>query len=188
MIDGFYESYEDNILIFKFVVDVCMFLDIFVEVELGKVGGKEDDLDGGDGGVYIDLLEVKEFVERIGVLFLVVVIGMVYGLYKGELKFDLDRLFEIRDVVLVLLVLYGGFGILDEVIKEFIKRGICKVNYVIELRIVYSNGVKNVFNFDLEVIDFKKYGKKGLELVKDFVKSRMEVCGCVGKVIEIVKC
>ncbi|TQX30578.1 tagatose-bisphosphate aldolase subunit GatY [Clostridioides difficile] len=188
MIDGSHESYEDNISISKSVVDACMPSDIPVEAELGKVGGKEDDLDGGDGGAYTDPLEAKEFVERTGVSSLAVAIGTAHGLYKGEPKLDLDRLSEIREVVSVPLVLHGGSGIPDEVIKESIKRGICKVNYATELRIAYSNGVKDVLNSDPEVIDPKKYGKKGLESVKDFVKSRMEVCGCVGKAIETVKC
>ncbi|HEK4822154.1 TPA: class II fructose-bisphosphate aldolase, partial [Clostridioides difficile] len=139
-------------------------------------------------GAYTDPLEAKEFVERTGVSSLAVAIGTAHGLYKGEPKLDLDRLSEIREVVSVPLVLHGGSGIPDEVIKESIKRGICKVNYATELRIAYSNGVKDVLNSDPEVIDPKKYGKKGLESVKDFVKSRMEVCGCVGKAIEIVKC
>lgn len=161
MIDGFYESFENNIFIFKLVVKVCSFFFILVEVEFGKVGGKEDDLDGGNSNDYINLKEVKEFVDRIGIFLLVIVIGIVYGLYKGEFKIDLDRLLEIKNVVLIFLVLYGGLGIYDDIIKEVIKRGIVKVNYVIELRIVYSKGVKKVLDEDFEVIDFKKYGLVG---------------------------
>lgn len=49
MIDGSHEEFEDNIAITKRVVDVCNAAGIPVEAELGKVGGKEDDLDGGEG-------------------------------------------------------------------------------------------------------------------------------------------
>ena len=93
MIDGSHESFEDNIKVTKAVVDACAPSKVSVEAELGKVGGKEDDLDGGDGG-YTDPLEAKEFVEKTGVGSLAVAIGTAHGVYKGEPKLDLDRLSE----------------------------------------------------------------------------------------------
>lgn len=181
MIDGSHESYEDNIALSKAVVDACSPSQIPVEAELGKVGGKEDDLDGGEGSAYTDPIEAKVFVERTGVSSLAVAIGTAHGLYKGEPKLDLERLSEIREVVSVPLVLHGGSGIPDETIIESIKRGICKVNYATELRIAYSEGVKKVLNENPETIDPKKYGAEGLKCVKEFVKDKIMVCGCNGK-------
>lgn len=181
MIDGSHESYEDNIALSKAVVDACSPSQIPVEAELGKVGGKEDDLDGGEGSAYTDPIEAKIFVERTGVSSLAVAIGTAHGLYKGEPKLDLERLSEIREVVSVPLVLHGGSGIPDETIIESIKRGICKVNYATELRIAYSEGVKKVLNENPETIDPKKYGAEGLKCVKEFVKDKIMVCGCNGK-------
>ncbi|QJA07745.1 tagatose-bisphosphate aldolase subunit GatY [Romboutsia sp. CE17] len=178
MIDGSHESYEDNIALSKAVVDACSPSQIPVEAELGKVGGKEDDLDGGEGSAYTDPIEAKIFVERTGVSSLAVAIGTAHGLYKGEPKLDLERLSEIREVVSVPLVLHGGSGIPDETIIESIKRGICKVNYATELRIAYSEGVKKVLNENPETIDPKKYGAEGLKCVKEFVKDKIMVCGC----------
>ena len=74
MIDGSHYTFEKNIDLTKSVVDVCKSENIPVEAELGKVGGKEDDLDGGDGG-YTDPSEAKEFVEKTGVDSLAVAIG-----------------------------------------------------------------------------------------------------------------
>lgn len=182
MIDGSHESFEDNISVSKAVADACRPSDIPVEAELGKVGGKEDDLDGGEGNAHTDPQEAREFVERTGVSSLAVAIGTAHGIYKGEPKIDLDRLSEIREVVSVPLVLHGGSGIPDETIKESIRRGISKVNYATELRIAFSNGVKKVLEEDPNVIDPKKYGKAGRESVKEFVKGRMEVCGSINKV------
>ena len=181
MIDGSHESYEDNIALSKAVVDACSPSQIPVEAELGKVGGKEDDLDGGEVSAYTDPIEAKIFVERTGVSSLAVAIGTAHGLYKGEPKLDLERLSEIREVVSVPLVLHGGSGIPDETIIESIKRGICKVNYATELRIAYSEGVKKVLNENPETIDPKKYGAEGLKCVKEFVKDKIMVCGCNGK-------
>ena len=63
MIDGSHSSFEENIELTKSVVDVCNCANIPVEAQIGKVGGKEDDLDGGDGG-YTDPEEAKQFVEK----------------------------------------------------------------------------------------------------------------------------
>lgn len=181
MIDGSHESFEDNIAVSKAVADACRPSDIPVEAELGKVGGKEDDLDGGEGNAHTDPQEAKEFVERTGVSSLAVAIGTAHGIYKGEPKIDLDRLSEIREVVSVPLVLHGGSGIPDETIKESIRRGIAKVNYATELRIAFSNGVKKVLAENPDVIDPKKYGATGRDSVKEFVKGRMEVCGSINR-------
>lgn len=177
MIDGSHESYEDNIAVSKAVVDASKPSNIPVEAELGKVGGKEDDLDGGEGSAYTDPMQAKEFVERTGVSSLAIAIGTAHGLYSGEPKLDLDRLSEIREVVSVPLVLHGASGVPDEAVAESIRRGICKVNYATELRIAYSNGVKKVLGDNPDIIDPKKYGAVGLAFVKEFVKEKIMVCG-----------
>ena len=90
MIDGSHSSFEENIELTKSVVDVCNCANIPVEAELGKVGGKEDDLDGGDG-IYTDPEEAKQFVEKTGVDSLAVAIGTAHGVYKGEPKLDRNK-------------------------------------------------------------------------------------------------
>lgn len=180
MIDGSHEVFEENIALSKRVADACLPSDIPVEAELGKVGGKEDDLDGGAGG-YTDPMEAKEFVEKTNVTSLAVGIGTAHGVYKGEPKLDLDRLTEIRKVVDVPLVLHGASGLSDEAVKESIRRGICKVNFATELRIAYSEGVKAVLKENPDVFDPKKYGTAAMKNVKEIVKARIKVCGCDGK-------
>ena len=177
MIDGSHSVFEENIAITKSVVNACKPSNIPVEAELGKVGGKEDDLDGGDGG-YTDPKEALEFVQKTGVNSLAVAIGTAHGVYKGEPKLDLDRLVEIRKVVDVPLVLHGASGLSEEAVKESIKRGICKVNFATELRIAYTDGVKELLEEKPETIDPKKYGVVGIEKVKELVKNRMMMCGC----------
>ena len=83
MIDGSHDSFEDNIALTRRVTDACAPSGVPVEAELGKVGGKEDDLEGGDGNPFTDLQQAKEFVERTGVDSLAVAIGTARGLYKG---------------------------------------------------------------------------------------------------------
>ena len=181
MIDGSHDDFETNIKLSKSVVDLCKPSGIAVEAELGKVGGKEDDLDGGDGDIYTDPLEAKEFVQRTGVDSLAIAIGTAHGMYKGEPKLDLERLSAIREVVSVPLVLHGGSGIPDSKVQEAIRRGICKVNYATELRIAYTSGVNRYLSENPDTIDPKKYNKAGIDEVKKFVIDKMKVCGCVNK-------
>ena len=180
MIDGSHSSFEENIALTKSVVDVCKNGNVPVEAELGKVGGKEDDLDGGDGR-YTDPLEAKEFVEKTGVDSLAVAIGTAHGVYKGEPKLDLDRLSEIREVVDIPLVLHGTSGVPDEVVTECVNRGICKVNYATDLRIAFTKGVKKVLEENPDTIDPKKYNSQGREEVKEYVKSKMIVVKSAGQ-------
>ena len=180
MIDGSHSVFEENIAVTKAVVDACRPSGIPVEAELGKVGGKEDDLDGGNGG-YTDPQEAKEFAERTGISSLAVAIGTAHGVYKGEPKLDLDRLAEIRKVVSVPLVLHGASGLSEEAVVESIRRGICKVNFATELRIAYTDGVKEFLAANPDAFDPKKYGKVAMEHVKEIVKLRMKMCGCDGR-------
>lgn len=180
MIDGSHNVFEENIAVTKAVTDACRPSGVPVEAELGKVGGKEDDLDGGSGG-YTDPMEAKEFAERTGIGSLAVAIGTAHGVYKGEPKLDLDRLAEIRKVVSIPLVLHGASGLSEEAVKESIKRGICKVNFATELRIAYTDGVKEFLAANPDAFDPKKYGKTAMEHVKEIVKLRMKMCGCDGK-------
>jgi tagatose 1,6-diphosphate aldolase GatY/KbaY len=180
MIDGSHSVFEENIAVTKAVVDACRPSGIPVEAELGKVGGKEDDLDGGNGG-YTDPQEAKEFAERTGISSLAVAIGTAHGVYKGEPKLDLNRLEEIRKVVSIPLVLHGASGLSEEAVVESIKRGICKVNFATELRIAYTDGVKEFLSQNPDAFDPKKYGKAAMEHVKEIVKLRMKMCGCDGR-------
>lgn len=180
MIDGSHESFENNIALTKSVVEQAHTQSVPVEAELGKVGGKEDDLDGGSGG-YTDPAEAREFAERTGISSLAVAIGTAHGIYSGTPVLDVERLREIRKVVSIPLVLHGASGLLDKDIIECVKAGICKVNFATELRIAFSNGIKRVLTETPDVFDPKKYGKVGRDYVVEAVKTRILVCGADGK-------
>ena len=176
MIDGSKETFEDNIALTKKVVDACSASDIPVEAELGKVGGKEDDLECNDPG-YTDPEDALRFVEETGIDSLAVAIGTAHGIYKGEPKLDLVRLSEIRERVSIPLVLHGASGVPDETVRECIRRGICKVNFATELRIAYSDGVKAFLKENPDAFDPKKYGALGMKKVTKLVAEKIRLCG-----------
>lgn len=176
MIDGSQKPFEENIALTSAVIKAAHAANISVEAELGTVGGKEDSLDNGEGG-YTDPSKAKEFVERSGCDSLAVAIGTAHGVYKHAPKLDLNRLSAIREVVDIPLVLHGTSGVDDEVVKECVQRGICKVNYATDLRIAYTRAVKEVLAENPDTIDPKKYGARGREYVKQYVMEKMQVVG-----------
>ena len=181
MIDGSHEGFEDNIALTSAVVKACHPGEVPIEAELGKVGGKEDDLDGGEGDPYTNPQEAAEFVERTGIDSLAVAIGTAHGVYKGVPKLDFSRLSEIRKAVSIPLVLHGTSGVPDEDVAECIKRGICKVNYATDLRIAFTKGINQVLKENPDTIDPKKYNAKGREEVRKYVIHKMKICQSIAK-------
>jgi tagatose 1,6-diphosphate aldolase GatY/KbaY len=181
MIDGSHSPFEENIAITRKVAAACHERNIPVEAELGKVGGKEDDLDGGSGNGYTVPEEAAEFVCRTGVDTLAVAVGTAHGVYKGVPKLDIDRIGRIRDLVEVQLVLHGTSGVPDETVRACISQGMCKVNYATDLRIAYTRGVREYLEKDPNVYDPKKYSALGREYVKQYVMQKMMVCGSNGR-------
>lgn len=180
MIDGSHEDFEGNVAVSKKVADVANAMGIPVEAELGKVGGKEDDLEA-DADTNTDPQEAKEFVERTGVTSLAVAIGTAHGFYAGTPVLDKERVSQIRELVSVPLVLHGASGLSDEDVQDCVRRGMCKVNFATELRAAYTDACKKLLAEKPETFDPKKLGVVGMEAVKELVKGRMKVLGCDGK-------
>ena len=176
MIDGSQLSFEENVALTNKAVEYAHAHGVPVEAELGKVGGKEDDVESDEDNAYIDPAQAEEFVERSGCDSLAVGIGTAHGIYKGEPNIRLDILEEVRKRVSVPLVMHGTSGVADEIVKEAVKRGICKVNYATELRVAYTKAIREVLAADEELFDPKKYGTKAREYVKAHVCDKIRVC------------
>ena len=181
MIDGSPKPFSENVQVTRAVASACHPAGIPVEAELGKVGGKEDDLIGGEGNPYTDPREAQAFVEATGVDFLAVAIGTAHGVYKGVPRLDLDRLREIRAIVSIPLVLHGTSGVPDDTVRACIARGICKVNYATDLRIAFTKGVSAYLKEHPDAFDPKKYNAQGREEVKQYAMEKIKVCGSDGK-------
>ena len=128
MIDGSHESLENNIAITKKVVEDAEKKEIPVEAELGKVGGKEDDLEA-EADMNTDPIEAKQFVDRTRVSSLAIAIGTAHGFYAGTPVLDKERVSEIKALVSVPLVLHGASGLSNDEINECVNRGMGKVTF-----------------------------------------------------------
>ena len=182
MIDASKKPFEENIAIVKDVVEYAHRYDAVVEAELGKLGGREDDLVVDEKDTrYTNPDDAAEFVNKTNVDSLAIAIGTAHGLYKGEPKLDFERLKEIRSKVSIPSVLHGASDVPDELVKEAISLGICKVNVATDLKIPFADAVKKFFNENSKESDPRKYMTPGKEAMKEIVKHKIEVCGSANR-------
>lgn len=179
MIDASKLPYEENIAVTQKVVAKAKPLGITVESELGTVGGKED---GHSAAIaYTDPDEALDFYTRTGIDIFAIAIGTAHGFYKGEPKLNFELLAKIKEMIDCPLVLHGGSGIPDEMIKRTIELGINKVNYATELRAVATKAVREAL-VDESIIDPKKYMGKARDAVRELCLHKIDVCGSRGKI------
>lgn len=180
MIDGSKLPLEENIALTYKVSEMCAAVGVPVEGEIGRVGGKEDDLES-DGGYTIPE-EAVRFEKESGLFSMAVGVGTAHGFYKEKPQLNKELITTLRGMLQAPMVLHGASGLSDEDVKDCIRRGICKVNFATELRAAYTEGVKAVLAENPKTFDPKAYGKEARQRVKSLVMERMLVCGCDGKV------
>jgi len=182
MIDASALEYEENIAKVKEVVDFARRYDVSVEAELGKLVGQEDNIVVDDADSELtDPNLAADFVTRTGIDSLAVAIGTAHGLYKKEPKIDYQRLEAIENNVDVPLVLHGASDVPAATVKKTISMGITKVNIATELKIAFSDAVKEYFKVNPEENDPRKYLKPGKESMKKLVKKKIKLCGSENK-------
>lgn len=198
MIDGSKHPFEKNIALTKEVVEYAHAHGVVVEAELGKLAGVEDNIKvDARSATFTDPDEAAEFVEKTGVDSLAIAIGTSHGAYKfkGDPYLDFERLKEIHklipDTPLVLhgasTVLkefvdrcneYGGKipgaqGVPEEMIREAVKHGVCKVNIDTDLRLAMTAEIRRVFIEQPDVFDPRKYLGPGREAIKRMVQHKI---------------
>ncbi|NLM06372.1 MAG: class II fructose-1,6-bisphosphate aldolase [Tissierellia bacterium] len=182
MIDASKYPLEENIERTKRVVEIAKPINVTVEAELGKIGGTEDQIvvDERDA-TYTDPEEAKIFVEKTGVDSLAVAVGTAHGVYKGEPKLDFDRIEALSKAVSCPLVLHGSSGVPYDALKKAISLGISKVNIDTDLRLSFTDGLKDFLKENRDNFDPRKILGPARENMKKAVIEKMEVFGSVGK-------
>jgi len=174
MIDGSKLPFEQNIELTSRVVELAHKEGVSVEGELGHVTQNDDNENISD--FFTRPEDAKAFVESTGVDALAVAIGTAHGFYKGEVKLDLPRLREIRDVVGdTSLVLHGGSGVPDELMRDAIRSGIAKINFGTELKNAFTLAVKDSL-LASDDIDLRRTFAPAVEAVRRVSSSKIRVC------------
>ena len=178
MIDASKHELEENIRITKEVVDYAHKHGVSVEAELGHVGGQEDNV-VSNGVLYADPNECVKLVNETKIDCLAPALGSVHGPYHGEPKLGFKEMAEIAGLVKIPLVLHGGSGIPDYQIKKAIECGTCKINVNTECQMAFTKIVREVIANDDKVYDPRKVIGPGKEGIKEIVREKCEIFGCI---------
>ena len=176
MIDGSKLDFEANIAETKRVADVANALDIPCEAELGKVGGKEDDLEA-EADTNTDPQEAKEFVERTGVTSLAVAIGTAHGIYPKDFVPHLEQelLTEIKNTVSIPLVLHGGSANPDSEIAEAVKRGVNKINISSDIKDAFYQQLRKTLGNDSVIREPFDLYLESIDAMKEVVNQKIDL-------------
>lgn len=179
MIDGSKLSFEENVALTREVVTTAHKFDATVEAELGKVVESSTAVNADDA--YTDPKLAAQFVAETGVDSLAVAIGTGHGVYEVEPKLDLDRLAAIQENVDVPLVLHGASGISSEEVHKCIERGVAKVNISTELKIPFTQGLREYLIDNPNASDLRKYMVPAKAGMKKVVMEKIKMCMSDGK-------
>ena len=184
MFDGSHYPIEENVAKTKELVAICKEKGMSIEAEVGSIGGEEDGVIGA--GECADPKECK-MIADLGVTMLAAGIGNIHGKYPENWA---GLSFETLDAVQQLtgempLVLHGGTGIPEDMIKKAISLGVSKINVNTECQLSFTAATRKYIEAgkDLEGKGFdpRKLLAPGAEAIKATVKEKMELFGSVGK-------
>src|SRR5690625_106419 len=182
MIDGSHSTFDENIELTKKVVEKSHAHGATVEAELGRLVGQEDDLIvEAEDAIYTDPNTVVEFVKRTGVDTLAVAIGTGHDVYNSNPKLDFERLEKIKNLIEIPIVLHGASGISKEDVQKCISLGCAKVNVSTELKIPFSNALRNFLVEHPEETDTRKYMGPAKSAMKEAAIEKILICKSNGK-------
>jgi len=179
MIDASSETLDENIRITKEVIKYASKYKVTVEAEIGSIGGTEDGIT--NVAMFAKVDESIRFTRETGVDFLAPALGSVHGLYQGQPNLDFKRMLEIGIKTSTPLVLHGGTGIPEDMIKQSISCGIVKINVNTELQVVWYNAIRNFIATNPTVYDPRKVIGAGEQAIKDAVKQKIILFGSYNK-------
>jgi fructose-bisphosphate aldolase class II len=184
MFDGSSLPIDENIEKTKELVELAHKMGMSIEAEVGAIGGEEDGVIGM--GECADPDECKRIAD-LGIDFLAAGIGNIHGVYPENWKgLQFDVLAKIQEKVGAMpLVLHGGTGIPDDMIKKAIDLGVSKINVNTECQLVFAAATREYIEAGKDKagkgFDPRKLLAPGAEAIKAKVKEKIELFGSNGK-------
>ncbi len=172
MYDASQHAYADNVTATAEVARWCHDRDVWIEAELGEIGGKD--------GVHTQGARTKPgeaaaFVAATGVDALAVAVGSVHAMLTRDAVLDLSLIKAIHAEVPVPLVLHGSSGVADETIRAAIAAGLTKINIATQLNKVFTAAVRACLAGDDMVADPRRYLSAGREALASEVSRLLHV-------------
>jgi fructose-bisphosphate aldolase, class II len=153
MFDAAERPYGENVAAMREVVEWAHAADVWVEAELGEIGGKE----GARDGELTDPAQAASFVDETGVDLLGVAVGSRHKMLGATARLDLGRVAELRRAVSVPLVLHGSSGVADDHLRAAVDAGIVKINVGTRLAQRFTEAVRERLEADSALVDPRPY-------------------------------
>ncbi len=179
MIDASKYDLETNIKMVKEVVEYAVVRNVTVEAEIGHVGGVEDGIESDLA--YANVIDSIQLSQKTRIHSLAPAVGSAHGIYKGIPKIKYELIEQIQKDTTLPLVLHGGSGIPDDIIKKSIISGINKLNINTDLQVVWSQAVREYLKQNPAVYDPRKIIKSGEVAMKEAIKEKVELLGSKNK-------
>ncbi|KKI22528.1 MULTISPECIES: class II fructose-bisphosphate aldolase [unclassified Leucobacter] len=158
MFDGGALPYDENVRLTAQVAERAHAAGVYVEGELGEVGGK----DGAHApGVRTDPAEALAFVRDTGVDALAVAVGSSHAMQQRTAALDLARIAALRTTLDVPLVLHGSSGVPDESLDAAVRAGMTKINVSTHLNGFFTRAVREALAAQPDAVDSRKYVRAG---------------------------
>jgi fructose-bisphosphate aldolase, class II len=172
MYDGSKLDWEDNLSSTRAIVEEARGQDVWVEAELGEVGGK----DGVHApGIRTDPEEARRFVEATGVDGLAVAVGSSHAMTTRTARLDLELVRDLREAVPVPLVLHGSSGVPDDELARAVDSGLTKINLATHLNVVFTRSVRSTLEEQPELVDTRRYLGPAREAVSHEVARLLQL-------------
>ena len=184
MFDGSHYPIEENVEKTKELIRICREKGMSLEAEVGAIGGEEDGVIGM--GECADPNECK-MIADLGVDMLAAGIGNIHGKYPANWKgLSFETLAAVKEAVGDMpLVLHGGTGIPEDMIKKAISLGVAKINVNTECQLAFAEATRKYIEEGKDQqgkgYDPRKLLAPGAEAIKATVKEKMELFGSVNK-------
>ena len=173
MIDASKLDLDNNIIETRKVVAYAHNYNVSVEAEIGHVGGMEDDVKSTI--LLADYDECLRFVKETNVDSLAPAIGTVHGIYKGELNIDFDLIKRLSSSLSIPLVMHGGSGLDDDILRKAVNCGITKINVNSDIQAVWYKEVCSFIKNNPNVYDPRKVIMSGSEAMEKFIDNKINL-------------
>jgi len=185
MIDASHHPLRDNIAATARVTDAAHALGASVEAELGRIVGREDDLNVDEAeAAYAVPEECVQLARETGIDCLAPALGSVHGPYRGQPKLGFERMRQIRELTGLPLVLHGGSGLPDDEIVQAIRAGTAKINVNTDSQAAFTAAIRAYLGEHPEAYDPRHYLIPAREAVQEAVRAKMRLFGSSGKAEE----
>lgn len=172
MYDGSDLPYADNVESTAAIARWCRERGVFIEAELGAIGGK----DGAHApGVRTDPDEAVAFVAATGVDALAVAVGSSHAMHTRDARLDDELIARLAAQVPVPLVLHGSSGVPDAGLRSAVRHGMTKINIATRLNILLTRAVRDALVADPDLSDPRRYLGAGRDAMRQEVQRLLRV-------------